>query len=1089
MINIEGVDNLELSFDFYFYDYQFTGQEHFKIFILDNDNWVELDSYSNTGDITWITLTYDLSALQGTHTQIKFEASGEDTDRFNNWNIDNIKLDVQSQGVAAFELLPTEHDFGAINTGETSNPAIFTLTNNGTAAGNVNAVNITGANAANFSILNMPNLPLALNSNESLNLNIVFSPDQPGAHSAQLDINTTNGDFTANLIGTASSQAAYAIPFIETWDAGTFENQDWTFDNYLENWRVSGSDANAPYAQFMYSPRNYNYTSSLISPMINIEGVDNLMLSFDIYFSGYMYTGTEHFKIFILNNNNWIEVDGYLNTQDIEWITLTYYLNAIQGTHTQIKFEVSGEDTDRFNNWNIDNIELKGQDIASFELVPGEYNFGTIYTGETSNPAIFTLTNNGTAAGSVNAINITGANAVNFSILNMPNLPLSLNANENLSLDIVFSPDQIGTHAAQLNINTTNGDFTSHLTGTGLGEISYGIPFIENWDEGTFENQDWTFDNYLENWRIAGYSPTAPNAQFLYTPRNYNYMSALISPPIIIEGVENLNLSLDFQLSTYVATGTEIFKILILNNGNWIELESISNTLNIDWTTLSYDLSFLQGATTQIRFEISGEDSDRVNDWNIDSIILDGVILFSFELTPESADFGEIMTGTVSEPASFTYTNTGALDLLINSTSIIGEQADAFIISDSQQYPFLLEAGQSRELSIQFAPQFEGIAHANLLVSTEFQDFSSQLTGQGYNEFIGTIPFIEDWSSGSFDTQQWIFDQEQTNWRIQTNSGNPAPTARFNFSPIVNNYSYSLISPRIQIPTNSQRLILSYDLKLTDFQSDGNEWLKVHIWNGQEWQQIAEVSNTGNTTWEHYYFDVSTYVAQETRLRFEATGSNSSMISNWEVDNISLQSLEWPKITVNPTEMIQALMLGESITQQLLITNEGGSMLSFDATIAYDEPTGGGNWLNLSQQIGDIEAGLTLPVDVTFNTEGIQEQNDTFTSKILISSNDPDQPEVTVQVTLSVLVSLNETQVLTIKVYPNPVKETLYCTGIEYIKKIYIINSLGQSLYEHTTNGESNHIIDVSAFQSGAYVLHMITKSDDQINNTILINQ
>jgi hypothetical protein len=31
-------------------------------------------------------------------------------------------------------------------------------------------------------------------------------------------------------------------------------------------------------------------------------------------------------------------------------------------------------------------------------------------------------------------------------------------------------------------------------------------------------------------------------------------------------------------------------------------------------------------------------------------------------------------------------------------------------------------------------------------------------------------------------------------------------------------------------------------------------------------------------------------------------------------------------------------------------------------------------------------------------------------------------------------------------------------------------------------------MIDVSAFQSGAYVIHMITESNDQINNTILIN-
>ncbi|MCK9292305.1 MAG: choice-of-anchor D domain-containing protein [Bacteroidales bacterium] len=1091
LIDIEGVDNLHLSVDFMLSSYMNSGTETFKILILNDDNWIELESISNTGNIEWTTLSYDINILQGSTTQIRFEISGEDTDRVNDWNIDNIKLEGGGQGVASFELVPGDYDFGEINTGETSNPATFTLTNNGTAAGTVNTINISGTNAASFSIVNMPALPLTVNANESINLNVVFSPDQAGENTAQLNINTTNGNFMSAITGIGISQTVYNLPFIETWDEGTFDHQDWTFDNFLYNWRISGSGANAPYAQFMYQPRSYDYSSSLISPMININGFSNLVLSVDFYFSGYMFTGTEHFKIFISDNDNWIELDSFSSTEDIEWETLTYDISSLQGTHTQIRFEAFGEDSDRINNWNVDNIKLEGegQGIASFELVPGYYDFGEINTGETSNPATFTLTNNGAAAGTVNSINIAGVNAANFSIVNMPVLPLTVNVNESINLNIVFSPDQAGEKIAQLNINTTNGNFMAAITGTGISQTAYSIPFIERWESGTFTHQDWTFDNPLSNWVFRGYEPETYYAAFMYQPRNYNYSSSLISPVINIEGVADLSLSLDFSLVGYMNSGTENFMIYVLENNDWIELDSYSNTEDIEWTTLTYDLSTLQSSYTQIRFEASGEDTEMINNWNIDNIVLDGTLLYAFAITPESADFGEIMTGTVSEPKTFTYTNTGALDLLINSSAIAGDQADAFILTDSQQYPFLLEVGQSRELTVQFAPQFEGTAHAELLISTEFQDFSSQLTGQGYDEFIATIPFMEDWSSGSFDTQQWVFDQEQTNWRIQANSGNPAPTARFNFSPIANDYSYSLISPRIQIPPNTQRLIVSYDLKLSDFQSEGTEWIKVHIWDGQDWQQINEVPNTGSTAWDTYQFDVSEYVAQETRLRFEATGSNSSMISNWEVDNISLQSIDWPKITVDPTEMIQDLLLGESITEQLTITNEGGSTLSFDATIAYDEPTGGGNWLQLSQQTGDIEAGFSLPIDVTFIAEGIQGMDNMFTAQILISSNDPDQPVVVVQATLSIIVSLNEIQVLHVKVYPNPVKETIYCTGIESIKKIQIFNNLGQSLYEYTTNGEHNHMIDVSAFQSGAYVIHMITESNDQINNTILINQ
>ena len=83
----------------------------------------------------------------------------------------------------------------------------------------------------------------------------------------------------------------YNLPFTENWNSGAYETQGWTFDNFIENWQLwqSGSEA---YVRFMYSPRTYNYTSSLISPLINIAGAGNLSLSFDFSASTYLTNGT-----------------------------------------------------------------------------------------------------------------------------------------------------------------------------------------------------------------------------------------------------------------------------------------------------------------------------------------------------------------------------------------------------------------------------------------------------------------------------------------------------------------------------------------------------------------------------------------------------------------------------------------------------------------------------------------------------------------------------------------------------------------------------------------------------------------------------
>jgi hypothetical protein len=50
----------------------------------------------------------------------------------------------------------------------------------------------------------------------------------------------------------------------------------------------------------------------------------------------------------------------------------------------------------------------------------------------------------------------------------------------------------------------------------------------------------------------------------------------------------------------------------------------------------------------------------------------------------------------------------------------------------------------------------------------------------------------ENWSSGNFTANEWTFDPAQGNWAMNTFTGNPAPSAQFNWSPSVTNYSNAL---------------------------------------------------------------------------------------------------------------------------------------------------------------------------------------------------------------------------------------------------------------------------------------------------------
>jgi hypothetical protein len=446
------------------------------------------------------------------------------------------------------------------------------------------------------------------------------------------------------------------------------------------------------------------------------------------------------------------------------------------------------------------------------------------------------------------------------------------------------------------------------------------------------------------------------------------------------------------------------------------------------------------------------------------------------------------MTGTTSSPHTITYSNTGLESFSVNNATIIGTNSDSYILINQNEYPQQLGSGESSQLSVQFAPQTAGEHIAQLIFETEIGNYTIELQGIGFDEFIGSIPFVEDWSTGTFTHQMWSFDQEQTNWRIQTNSGNPAPTARFNFSPIATNYSFSLVSPRIILGATTQSLVLTFDLKLNDYNNGGTEWIKVHMLNGEQWEEVASINNNGTTDWISFQYNVSDYVQTESRIRFEATGNNSGFIANWEIDNIHLTYMDWPEIYIEPVELVQEIVDEGSAVQELYISNVGTGNLSYSGEIIYLNPETGDNWLAMNPTSGTIAAQSTETIEVNFNTNGLQVGNE-YEALIQINSNDPQLPETVVEVFLSIILSQEEMNIFKGKIHPNPAKELLYFSGMKEIETIKIIQLNGQALLTYETEGQDEFVLNIAHLKSGSYVLQLISKSGIQNHHQLIINK
>ncbi|NTV83112.1 MAG: T9SS type A sorting domain-containing protein, partial [Bacteroidales bacterium] len=153
------------------------------------------------------------------------------------------------------------------------------------------------------------------------------------------------------------------------------------------------------------------------------------------------------------------------------------------------------------------------------------------------------------------------------------------------------------------------------------------------------------------------------------------------------------------------------------------------------------------------------------------------------------------------------------------------------------------------------------------------------------------LPFLEQWNSGTFGTNNWL--QEAENWSINGNEGNPGPCAEFTWDPIQNDYSISLESDQFQADYITEgRIYLDFDIKLDDFSGDGLEQMKVQVWNwgNQVWTTVNTYSNEdGDFDWASEHLDITSLAMGEVfKIRFTAQGENSLHIISWFIDNIHL---------------------------------------------------------------------------------------------------------------------------------------------------------------------------------------------------------
>lgn len=200
---------------------------------------------------------------------------------------------------------------------------------------------------------------------------------------------------------------------------------------------------------------------------------------------------------------------------------------------------------------------------------------------------------------------------------------------------------------------------------------------------------------------------------------------------LITPKLANISYS-ELSFWTKVAVFDEPITVGTMSDTNdpdsFIEIETYIATANYEQYTINFGevpsnhsyIAFKHGTTANLR-PLYVDDVE----WSVAG----GVPEFNAE--PPEHDFGNVAIGYESDLQEFTLSNSGEGLLTIDAVYLSGNDVDEFEIVDDNLYPVSLGANQNIVVSAKFVPSSAGNKNAAMIVETNDDTYSIDLSGYG----------------------------------------------------------------------------------------------------------------------------------------------------------------------------------------------------------------------------------------------------------------------------------------------------------------------------------------------------------------------
>lgn len=326
----------------------------------------------------------------------------------------------------------TDHtDFGSQSVCSGTIVRTFTIQNTGTANLTISSVNISGTNAADFSITSAPSSTVAASG--STTFQVTFNPSASGTRSATITINNNDADEGAydfaiqgtgtdpeiNLQGNSTSIAdGDATP--STADHTDFGSQSVCSGTVVRTFTIQNTgSASLTISSVSLSGTNAADFTVTASPSASVAAAGST--TFQVTFNP-SASGARNATISISNN-------------DCDEATYDF---AITGTGVDPEVNLKGN----------------GVSIVDGDVTPSSTDHTDFGSVATSLTRTFTIENTGTSALTISSVTLSGSS--DFVIGTSPSS--SVAASGSTTFTVVFTPSSAGLKTATVNVNTNDCD-------------------------------------------------------------------------------------------------------------------------------------------------------------------------------------------------------------------------------------------------------------------------------------------------------------------------------------------------------------------------------------------------------------------------------------------------------------------------------------------------------------------------------------------------------------------------------------------------------------------------------------------------------